>query len=499
MDTHRTYRRLTALLAVVALCIAVAACEPVDVDPSGARTSTADLDTFSVSNNPTSARGTDVVMRVMNSEGKTKIGYLSFPVTARDSNAADAVLWITTQQSGFTVKVFNTDPFTDATTHATRPALRNAVGTLGRSTAARQIVGLHGVAVRNGRVNLALTTTSLYELEVVSTEGAEASGTPNVAPSLVLGGSTPAATTTTPPTTTPPTTTTTSPPTPPAPPAWKLSFGDEFNGTSVDPTKWNVYDQGKGDSVESPKATTCPRADNVSVGGGKLVMRTQKANGSCTGGQAQSGAGMNTWGRFRQAGGRFEARVRWTAKGNNLWGGFWSHGNGGPGWSRDNPTEIDIFEYIGKTGEPNINRFKPAIHYNYACEGTCGMQNMPYMNHDVTAWHTYAIEWEPTNRADPTTMQIRFYVDGVLITVFDKAGTWQVSPSGSKVLTTAGGWQNPKGAFPNPFGLDREHQIILSAWVGAPGVATSTINAGYNPPGGHADLEVDYVRVYKRP
>lgn len=485
---HR--RRLGALLTVVLLSITAAACDPTEVDPSGSKTSRADVDTFSVSNNPTSARGSDVVMRIMDSQGKTKIGYLSFPVGATGTAERDALLYITSQQPGFTVRVFNTEPFTDATTHTTRPPLEDEVGRLDRTTAERQVVGLNGVNVRDGRVNLALTTTSPYELEVVSKEGATAAGRPEAAPALFLGG-----TTGTPP---PPAPTPTTPPAPPAPVGWKLSFSDEFNGSSVDPAKWNVYDQSKGDSVESPKATTCPRADNVSVGGGKLVMRTRKANGSCLGGQAQSGAGMNTWGRFEQAGGRFVARGRWTHSGNYLWGGFWTHGNGGAGWTKSDPTEIDTWEYIGKDAEPNISRFKPAIHYNYTCEGTCGMQNLQYLDYDVTAWHEYAVEWEPTDPADPTTMQIRFYLDGAQIALFDRHGTWRVTPTGTKVLVVAGGWQNPGGAFPNPFGMDRPHKLILSAWVGAPGVASSTVNAGYAPAGGHADLEIDYVRVYRR-
>ncbi len=208
----------------------------------------------------------------------------------------------------------------------------------------------------------------------------------------------------------------------------------------------------------------------MSVGGGKLVMRTQKANGGCAGGQAQSGAGMNTWGHFEQAGGRFVARGRWTQAGNYLWGGFWTHGNGGPGWTKTNPTEIDTWEYIGKDAEPNMHRFKPAIHYNYTCEGACGMQNLQYLDYDVTAWHEYAVEWEPTDPADPTTMQIRFYLDGHQIALFDEHGTWRVTPAGPRCSRSPAAGRTPAGAFPNPFGMDRPHKLILSAWVGAPGV-----------------------------
>lgn len=483
----RPRNRAIGMGVLVLLVLAAAACEPAPV--TAPPVATPALDTFATSTAPTSGRANDVALRIMDSQGKTKVGYLSFPVPAGTPATTSGTLGLTPVHAGFALQVHDTGPVSASTTFSNRPALGATVGRLGRTGAgARVTIPIAGARVVGGRVNLAITTTSPYELEIVSLEGARSRSADALAPTFTVGA-------TSTPTTPPPPTTTPQP----DPSGWRLTFADEFDGTAVDRSTWHVYDEARGDAVESPKTSTCPKASNVSVTGGKLVMRTQKARGTCAGGQAQSGAGLNTFSTFRQAGGRYEARARWTDKGNYLWGGFWTHGNlGGPGWSKDNPTEIDVFEYIGKVGEPNINRFKPAIHYNYTCSGTCGMQNMPYMGHDVTQWHTYAVEWEPTNPADPTTMQIRFYVDDVLITVFDKHGTWQVSPGGARVLTTAGGWENPKGPFPNPFGLDRPHQLILSAWVGAPGVDAATVAAGYRPAAGHADLEVDYVRVYQR-
>ena len=93
---------------------------------------------------------------------------------------------------------------------------------------------------------------------------------------------------------------------------------------------------------------------------------------------------------------------------------------------------------------------------------------------------------------------IRFYEDGVQTAQFDRFGAWQVNPNGTKVLVLQGGWTNTNGPFPTPFGPDRAHRIILSAWVGAPGLDAATIARGYDPPGGVADFQVDWVRVYER-
>lgn len=486
-----TTRRTTALLIGLVLAgTGLAACEPPPpAPPAGtpvSKVTTADIDTFTVSGQPNATRGNDVVLRIMDSGGKLKIGYLSFPVAAADTTSLTATLGISPRQSGFQLAVHNVGSFTNNTTHATRPALGTEVGSLTTTTAnTRQRIPLAGVRARQGRVYLAITTTSPYELEITSTEGANATA---LAPRLEVGAGT-----------APPPTTAPAPTTQPAgPDDWNVVWSDEFDGTRVDTRKWNVYDEGgPWHSVESPKATTCPKASNVSVADGILTMRTRRANGACAGGQAHSGAGLNTWGKFEQAQGRFEARARWTTKGNYLWGGFWTHGNGGYGYDRSMGSELDVFEYIGKTSEPNLSRYKPAIHFNYTCNPKC-MQNVPITAFDVTRWHTYAVEWEPAVPGDPTSTQIRFYLDGVQVAQFDRFGAWAVNPNGSKVLVQQGQWTNDNGPFPTPFGPDRAHKIILSAWVGAPQTDAATVARGYDPPGGTADLQVDWVRVYRR-
>lgn len=481
---RRPFARPLALVGAVVALAGLVACEPPPPTPPPAQSTVVrvDVDTSTQSNQPTATRGNDVVMRVMDSGGKLKIAYVSFPVGRADTSDLSAILGFTPKHSGFRLSVRNVGAFTNNTTHSTRPALGSEVGVVASTTAnTRHRVALRGVTVTRGRVYLAITTTSPYELEIVSSEGSTGS-----AAALDVGVASP------PPTTVAPTTQ------PPPRDGWRLTWSDEFTGTAVDTRKWNVYDEaGPWHSVESPKATTCPKASNVSVSGGILVLRTRKADGSCTGGQAQSGAGLNTVGLFEQAQGRFEARARWTQRGNYLWGGFWTHANGGAGWDRSMGSELDVFEYIGKDGEPNINRYKPAIHFNYTCNPKC-MQNVPYMGLDVTAWHTYAVEWEPTDPADPTTTEIRFYLDGVQVAQFDRFGAWRVNPNGTKVLVQQGMWTNEHGPFPTPFGPDRAHRIVLSAWVGAPGVDAATVAAGYRPPGGTADLQVDWVRVYQR-
>src|SRR5215210_3238099 len=54
--------------------------------------------------------------------------------------------------------------------------------------------------------------------------------------------------------------------------AWTFVFGDEFNGTSVDRTKWNPYHWTPGNTFYDPA--------NVIVANGKLSLRARSASSS---------------------------------------------------------------------------------------------------------------------------------------------------------------------------------------------------------------------------
>ncbi len=179
-----TRRKATALLIGLGLAGAtLTGCDPTPppttppptTTPAASTITTADIDTFTVSAQPTATRGNDTVLRVMDSDGKLKTGYLSFPVAAADTTSLSATLGISARHSGFALAVHNVGSFTNNTTFTTRPALGSQVGTLASTTAGtRQRIALTGVRASRGRVYLAITTSSPYELEITSTEGATA-------------------------------------------------------------------------------------------------------------------------------------------------------------------------------------------------------------------------------------------------------------------------------------------------------------------------------------
>jgi hypothetical protein len=128
------------------------------------------------------------------------------------------------------------------------------------------------------------------------------------------------------------------------PGTWTLAFDDEFEGASLDATKWTTMQGGGWGS------TTCETA-NVSVSGGNLVLvLASKTSGACVctggacapafGGSFSAGSGSYSL----PVGGYTEARVDFAGSGMNIdnWPAWWTSG---PSWPAGG--EHDIAEGLG--------------------------------------------------------------------------------------------------------------------------------------------------------
>jgi hypothetical protein len=125
---------------------------------------------------------------------------------------------------------------------------------------------------------------------------------------------------------------------------WTLAFDDEFDGTSLDATKWTTMNGGGWGT------TTCATT-NAAVSGGNLVLTLASASSggcACTGsacapafgGSFSAGAGSYDL----PVGGYTEARVNFPGSGMNIdnWPAWWTSG---PGWPAAG--ENDIAEGLG--------------------------------------------------------------------------------------------------------------------------------------------------------
>lgn len=243
---------------------------------------------------------------------------------------------------------------------------------------------------------------------------------------------------------------------------YQLVWSDEFDGTTVDLTKWE-FQIGNG----------CPalcgwgnnelqyyREQNATVSDGLLTITALE--------QAYMGfdftsTRMRTLTRGDWTYGRIEMRARMPI-GRGLWPALWMlptdqlYG----GWAASG--EIDILEYLGH--QPN--RVLNAIHFGgpYPANTFWSKSSAPLSAGTFAdGFHDFAIEWSPH--------ELRWYVDG-----------GQVSCQSH--------WYSTTGAYPAPF--DQDFHILLNMAVGGnlPGDPDATTDFPQ-------ELVVDHVRVSQRP
>jgi beta-glucanase (GH16 family) len=224
------------------------------------------------------------------------------------------------------------------------------------------------------------------------------------------------------------------------------SASDEFNGGSVDSSKWSLsIDDWKG----GKPAWFNPQ--NVSVSGGFLDMKLRyeatPQHLSAQGFHTYSSAVMISRQKYKY--GYFEARI----KGMKTRGcsAFWLYANQGPHWN-----EIDIMEMGGTApGEPQ--QYYQTVHVFRSPQQSKHWQIVRTYQHSANLYddfHTYGLEWDVDF--------IRFYFNGVLVT------------------------QGPNTHWHQPLNLVLDVDLI-PGWFGLP-------NPGELP----ASMKVDYVRAWTK-
>lgn len=202
----------------------------------------------------------------------------------------------------------------------------------------------------------------------------------------------------------------------PAGKAWQQVWNDEFDGTRLDPGKWELPDGKRRDHWWSPKTAFVD-------GKGHLVLRTEQKDG-----KFQSPC-VRTKGRYEKAFGYFETRCK-LPKEQGHWTAFWLyHGSvnkvGDDG--RDG-TEIDVFEWPYRDG-----RIEHNLHWDgYSKEHhkSAGHVSRP-ANVTDGKYHVFALWWSPE--------QYVFYIDGKEVWRTKAGGVCQ-APLYLKWSTEIGEW-----------------------------------------------------------
>jgi beta-glucanase (GH16 family) len=279
--------------------------------------------------------------------------------------------------------------------------------------------------------------------------------------------------------------------------AWKTVFDDEFDGSGVDGSRWNVQDDsnfGSGNNEDQ-----CYKAANTTVAGGTLRLTGKRetvtgCGSNPDGGNSyfftsgmvttrQQGGGM----KFKYRHGYTEVRMR-VPRGNLYWPAFWLVGAGdgsSPGWP--DYGEFDVTEIYGSRpdiSESNFHRAGGNIgarNHNVTTKGSSSSLSInapsPLVAGGTNDWHTYGFNW--------TDDTLQWFIDGVLVR------TYTASSAADRAA------------------LGYEHSIILNLAMGGNGPRYSDHGyTGIESGGGYSDgnlnadlpgtMEIDYVRVWQQ-
>jgi beta-glucanase (GH16 family) len=316
------------------------------------------------------------------------------------------------------------------------------------------------------------------------------------------------------------------------PAGWKLKWNDEFTGSKIEKTKWNV--QNKSNYGSGNHEDECYMPGNVTVGGGSLRLAAKRQTVSCGATNPDTGnktyyytSGMVTTRaqggsmkyKFKQ--GYIEARIK-SPKGNPYWPAFWlvSPNDGStPGWP--DYGEMDIYEGYGARPDAAFGTF----HYKCIGKSSChtsanvynvvkksaygGVNNFGAVVNTSSAlkayrggtsdFVTYGLEWGPD--------KLTWYVNGRKVRYVNSKGVYRIEPDGRSTLeNTISKLGKPSIPFSKVFSYS--HSIIFNLAVGGNGPRYKTYGyTGYDTKKGYVNgnlvatnpgvMEVDYVRVYQ--
>ena len=165
------------------------------------------------------------------------------------------------------------------------------------------------------------------------------------------------------------------------PGGYKLVWSDEFDGNSIDGSKWSHEIGGHGFGNNEYEFYT-NRGENSYVADGVLHIRALKESYE---GKDYTSARMVTKGKFELQYGYVEARIA-LPRGTGIWPAFWMLGSNIDAVNWPTCGEIDIIEAINTE-----NKIYSTCHWNSNGHVQYGTSTG---NFDITQFHTYYMYWD---------------------------------------------------------------------------------------------------------
>jgi beta-glucanase (GH16 family) len=244
---------------------------------------------------------------------------------------------------------------------------------------------------------------------------------------------------------------------------WECTFVDEFGGDTIDPTRW-VAQETAFSGMTNGSACYVKSPSTLSVADGALRLSAVKLAQSFTCASPlgsfttnRAAAAVTTKGRFSQAYGRFEARLKMAdTRVQGAHSAFWLFPDARKYGAWPLSGEIDVAEWYSSLP----GQVFPSVHYvdgdRNVHTGQDGFVD------DASAFHTYAVEWTPR--------RMRFFYDGRL--TFEHSWTALAPLLGSQ-------------PFDQPFNV-----VLTQAWGGLWNAPTAETPD-------RVTMTVDWVRVWK--
>jgi beta-glucanase (GH16 family) len=213
---------------------------------------------------------------------------------------------------------------------------------------------------------------------------------------------------------------------------WILTWADEFSGTQIDTSKWEIMGDWK------RRDGFWVKEDSYLDGQGNLILRTKKDGERFT-----SGA-VRTKGKFEHKFGYWVCRCKFPTQAGH-WPAFWLHADGVNkiGNEGRDGTEIDIMEKPWLEDKITQNLHWDGYGKEHKSAGT-GQITIPGVSQE---FRTFGLHWDPCEYV--------FYVDGKQ-TWRTKAGGVSQVPQYAKLTEEIGTWAGDikKAQLPDYFLVD---------------------------------------------
>lgn len=254
-----------------------------------------------------------------------------------------------------------------------------------------------------------------------------------------------------------------------APAGYELVFNDEFNGSTLNKSKWwtrMIYSGGTQDRLNDEQQRYRDNQNHVVANGVLSLIARKVTSGAVNGIDYESGMIRSDWTtRY----GYFEARVKMPGA-LGVWPAFWLNSDVSEKGQLTWPPEIDIFEMVNNGVEDTTDMLhsgvslqsgmtSPITYLDSAFNTTWTFWRAPF-RFDAD-WHTVGAEWTPE--------QVTVYVDG------------------KKIYTRYYKWVY------NDLSVAGPAHIILNLAVGGSWAGRHGIDASAFPQA----LQIDWVRAYR--